>query len=146
MAAPHTAPPTTKPAPLTHAQLRANILNRLALALDAAAARLQSAAAGRSTFASDADLKAALALLRLAPALLPLLQPGSPPPPAKPPPPPPELPYWKQPGFQIPLIPKCCFCGMGPGAHWDHDCPKNPDINLPDADRINIMARKRGNQ
>ena len=141
MATQHAAAPT---APITLSTLHTSILTRLAIALDAAAARLQSAAAGRSTFTSDADLKAALALLKLAPTLLPFLQPTPPPPPPAPPPPPPEVPNWKQPGFQIPLIPKCCFCGMGPGAHWDYECPKNPDIHLPLADRINIMAGKRG--
>ncbi|MDB5319248.1 MAG: hypothetical protein JWN40_879 [Phycisphaerales bacterium] len=138
MAAPHAAPPTTKPAPITLSALHTSILTRLAVALDAAAARLQSAAAGRSTFTSDADLKAALALLKLAPALLPLLQPApaqASPPPAPNPPPPPIR-------YQIPLIPKCPLCNKGPGAHWAEDCPENPDRHLTWSERHQIIQEK----
>ena len=55
------------------AAVRLSILTRLALAIDSASQRLQSAAAGQSVFASDADLKAALALLKLLPDVLALL-------------------------------------------------------------------------
>jgi hypothetical protein len=156
MAAQHAAPQkstaTATAAPITYATLHHSILARLALALDAAAARLQSTAAGRSTFTSDADLKAALALLRLAPVILPLLQPEPPPPKASPPSPPPsspsklpfshDIPFWKQPGFPIPLSPKCPLCNKGPGAHWAEDCPENPDRHLPHAEKCRILREK----
>jgi hypothetical protein len=154
MAAPKAAAASTAaPVVVTHATLHHSILARLALALDAAAARLQSTAAGRSTFTSDADLKAALALLRLAPVILPLLQPEPPPPKASPPSPPPssspsklpfshDIPFWKQPGFPIPLIPKCPLCNKGPGAHWAEDCPENPDRHLPHAEKCRILREK----
>ena len=102
--------------------LRSSIVLRLAAALDAAALRLQQAAAGQSTFANDADLKAALALLKILPDILPrLVSPAPPPPPPAPPEP--------HPGS--PLIPKCKICGAGPGAHWTEDCPQNPNPRPP---------------
>jgi hypothetical protein len=109
--------PSGTAAPKSPAELRQSIVLRLAAALDAAALRLQQAASGQSTFANDADLKSALALLKILPDILPRLN-NPAPPPAPPPPPQP---------VRIPLIPKCKICGDGPGAHWTEDCPKNPN-------------------
>ena len=87
-----------------------------------------AAARGDSVFANDADLKSALALLKLVPHLLPLIAPP-------PPPPPPDTRTREEklglpPGYFSqgpPLIPKCEYCGAGPGAHWTQHCPENPN-------------------
>ena len=109
-------PSTTTPAaePPDLSEIRLSILTRLALAIDAAAQRLQNAAAGQSVFASDADLKAALALLKLLPDILALL-------------PKPKPRYEPRP-YQPPKIycPECPHCGAGPNTHWPENCPQCP--------------------
>jgi hypothetical protein len=90
------------------------ILAQLAEAVDLAIKRFARAANGESVFRDNADLRAMLALLGYVPLILEKYQVSK------------RATYdWSQ--HQIPLIPKCEFCGDGPGAHWTEDCPKNPD-------------------
>jgi hypothetical protein len=121
--------PAASNKPVDFAALHAQILATLATALHSASLRLRNSTDGHSTFTSDADLKAALALLKLAPDLLPLLKQSAPAPP-------PPVPYREQPGFQIPLIPKCPICNKGPGAHWPDRCPDNPDWVRPGSQKL----------
>ena len=90
------------------------ILSRLAKAVDLALKRFVRAANGESVFRDNSDLRAMLALLEQVPLILEKCQSSE------------HVAYdWSQ--HSIPLIPQCEFCGDGPGAHWTHDCPKNPD-------------------
>ena len=91
--------------------MRLKLLHHLAEAIEHAADLMRRSMAGESVFSNNDERQAALALIKLFPAIESHLKS------------PPRAPRFD---YGIPLIPKCPLCGEGPGAHWPQDCHKNP--------------------
>lgn len=110
--------------------LRESTVVHLTRAVEAAAKRLQRAAEGER-FPDDGQARSLVAILKMAPKLLPLLKPAEQPRKLVPHPffdhdiPEDQVPDLKP--APPPLIPPCSICGAGYGSHWPNQCPKNPD-------------------
>jgi hypothetical protein len=98
--------------PESLAETRRRVLRHLSAGVMVASHNLALASAGKSPFAEPTNIRAAKALMKIAPLVLEEL--------------PREDPKPKE-YSGPPLIPKCPFCHDGPGAHWPADCQHNPD-------------------
>jgi hypothetical protein len=108
----------------TLAGCKRGILLHLSYSVDLAVRQLGQAAQGQSVFHEAIGLKAALALLKLAPLLVKVL-----PEPQEPEEEEDELDEDERlhPTPRHPRIPMCPFCKAGPASHWAKECGQNPD-------------------